>query len=158
AEQDNLGIDNQEKPPLRDTDNFCAAGRSLMAILPSGNIVPCHHEYWCAPDERGYEEIGIDDDSPGINHMSELCMKDIPECNACPQWGCCVCPGSFYFHSKKYTVPDKNWCRAGKMLIETAKSYVEELAEKIHDENNKLNYLTAGMDFLLQKEIDKSSK
>jgi sulfatase maturation enzyme AslB (radical SAM superfamily) len=154
AEQALLGLNNQEKDLLRNDQPFCSAGQSLMAILPSGVMVPCHHEYWCPPEERIYEEIGVDEDSPGINHMSELCMRDISECNACPQWGCCVCPGSFYFHSKSYTTPDKNWCRAGRMLIEVAKSYVEELAEKLHEEKNKLNYLIKGVDFLLQEKIN----
>jgi uncharacterized protein len=154
AEQELLGLNNKMPVPLRNDATFCSAGRSLLAILPNGNIVPCHHEYWCAEEERLYEEIGINEDSPGINHMSELCMKDIPECNSCPQWGCCVCPGSFYFHSKSYTTPDKNWCRAGKLLIETARSYAEELAQKLHDEQHKVDYLAAGVDYLLQKETN----
>jgi uncharacterized protein len=156
AEKALLGLENTEvhtSKPSRGEDNFCSAGRALMAVLPSGNMVPCHHEYWCAPQERVYEEVGLDDDSPGVNHMSELCMNDIPECNSCPQWGCCVCPGSFYFHSKSYTVPDKNWCRAGKMMIETAKNYVEELAERMQNNDHKISYLAAGVDLLLQKEL-----
>ena len=155
AEHDLLGLNNNEKMPLRGAEQFCSAGRTLMAILPSGNIVPCHHEYWCAEDERIYEEIGLNDDSPGVNHMSELCMCDIPECNSCPQWGCCICPGSFFFHSKSYTTPDKNWCRAGKMLIETAKSYAEDLAQKISDSRHKIDYLAAGVDYLLEQEKEK---
>ncbi|GBR73536.1 radical SAM/SPASM domain-containing protein [Candidatus Termititenax aidoneus] len=154
AERDLLGVKNRERKPLRNATTFCAAGRSLMAVLPSGKVVPCHHEYWCAPEERIYTEIDIDEDFTGINHLSELCMKDVPECNSCPQWGCCVCPGSFYFHSKSYTQPDKNWCRAGKMLIETAKSYAEELAQKLNDDKNKIEYLAAGIDYLLQKETE----
>ncbi|MDR1113910.1 MAG: radical SAM protein [Candidatus Margulisbacteria bacterium] len=154
AEKDLLGLENRERHPLRGDDTFCSAGRGLMAVLPNGKVVPCHHEYWCAPEERVYEEIDLDADFPGIDHMSELCMKDIPECNSCPQWGCCVCPGSFYFHSKSYTTPDKNWCRAGKLLIETAKSYAEELAQRLHDEQHKVDYLAAGVDYLLQKETN----
>jgi uncharacterized protein len=154
AERDLLGVQNRERSPLRNDTTFCSAGRSLMAVLPTGKVVPCHHEYWCEPKERIYEEIDIDDDFSGINHMSELCMKDVPECNSCPQWGCCVCPGSFYFHSKSYTTPDKNWCRAGKMLIETAKKYVEELAEKLNYDKHKIDYLTAGVDYLLQEKIN----
>jgi sulfatase maturation enzyme AslB (radical SAM superfamily) len=152
AEKDLLGIENPEKTPLRDCDAFCSAGRTLMAVLPSGIMVPCHHEYWCGKEDRVYEELAINEDSPGLNHMSELSLKDIPECNSCPQWGCCVCPGSFFFHSKSYTTPDKNWCRAGKMLIETAKSYVEDLTEQKQTEQNSINYLAAGVDYLLQKE------
>ena len=156
AERDMLGIENQEKRPLRGEDTFCAAGTSMMAVLPSGNLIPCHHEYWVAPEERVfYEEVGLDEEVLGVNHMSEICMRDLPECNACPQWGCCVCPGSFYFHGRSYTTPDKNWCRAGKMLIETAKSYAEELAQKLHDAKHKTEYLAAGVDYLLQKELKK---
>ncbi|GBR73924.1 radical SAM/SPASM domain-containing protein [Candidatus Termititenax aidoneus] len=141
--------------PRYNESHFCSAGRTLMAVLPSGKMVPCHHEYWCAPEDRIYSELDINEDSPGINHMSEMCMRDIPKCNACPQWGCCVCPGSFYLHGKTYTEPDQNWCRAGKMLIEVAKNYVEELAEKLNNSNHKTEYLTAGVDYLLQKEVDK---
>jgi hypothetical protein len=125
-----------------------------MAVLPSGTMVPCHHEYWCAPEERIYEEIALDEDSPGLNHMSELCLRDIPQCNSCPQWGCCVCPGSFYFQGRSYTKPDRNWCRAGKMLIETAKTYAEDLAALLNDDKHKIDYLAAGMDYLLQKEVE----
>jgi uncharacterized protein len=149
AEQGLLGIDNEQRPPLRGRDPFCSAGTNMMAVLPTGVMVPCHHEYWCEAKDRIYEQLALNEDAPGINHMSEIRVEDIPECNACPQWGCCICPGSFYFHSKSYTKPDKNWCRAGKILIETAKSYVEALVQKIRDENNKVNYLAAGVDYLL---------
>ena len=144
-----------KKGPLRDNDPFCSAGKSLMAVLPTGVMVPCHHEYWCPSEERVYEEIAIDEDPSGINHMSELCMKDIPECNTCEQWGCCVCPGSFYFHSRSYVTPDPQWCRAGKMLIQTAKKYIEERNTLLQDEQNKYEYLSAGVDYLIQKEVDK---
>jgi uncharacterized protein len=155
AEHDLLNIDNgKQLNQLRDCDSFCSAGRTLMAVLPNGTMVPCHHEYWCAPEQRVYEEIALDEDSPGLNHMSELCLKDIPQCNSCPQWGCCVCPGSFYFQGRSYTKPDQNWCRAGKMLIETARTYAEDLAALLRDDKHKLDYLAAGMDYLLQKEIE----
>jgi uncharacterized protein len=154
AEQNLLGLGTQQQSALRGNASLCSAGSALMAVLPTGLIVPCHHEYWCAKEERIYEEIDLNDDISGINHMSELCVKDIPECNSCPQWGCCVCPGAFYFLSKSYTTPDKNWCRAGKMLIETAKSYVEELAQKLHDEQHKVDYLAAGLDYLLQEKVN----
>ena len=155
AEKNLLGIDNQENSPLRDEEVFCSAGRSLMAVLPTGKMVPCHHEYWCSKEAQIYEEIDLDEDSPGINHMSELCLKDIPECNSCPQWGCCVCPGSFFFQSQSYTKPDKNWCRAGKMLIETAKNYIEELAQNLNDNQHKVDYLAAGMDYFLEQERER---
>jgi uncharacterized protein len=155
AEHALLNIENKERNgTMRGDDSFCSAGRSLMAVLPSGNMIPCHHEHWAAANQEtlAYAEISLNDDSPGVNHLSEMCIKDIPECNTCPQWGCCVCPGSFYFQSGSHTKPDKNWCRAGKMLIEIAKSYVEELAIKLNDTKHKIDYLAVGVDYLLQKE------
>jgi hypothetical protein len=41
------------------------------------------------------------------------------------------------------------------MLIETAKIYVQELAQKINNSRAKIDYLAAGVDYLLQKEVDK---
>jgi uncharacterized protein len=152
AEQDLLGLENKERAPLRECDKFCSAGNTLMAVLPNGKMVACHHEHWNARNNPGYEEIDINEDDTGINHMSELCLKDMTACNACPQWGCCVCPGQFFFHGGSYTKPHDNYCRAGKMLIVTAKNYAEELAEKLNAEKHKVDYLAAGVDYLLQKQ------
>jgi hypothetical protein len=157
AEQALLGT-NPAVEVKRNNDRCCSAGNSLMAILPNGKMVPCHHEYWSAKDCIWYEETEINDDCLGINHMSEIYLKDIAVCNSCPQWGCCVCPGSFFFHSRTYTSPDKNWCRAGKMVIETAKEYVEELQERQQRNSQKIEYLAAGVDYLLQRSLEHTEK
>ena len=128
AEKDVLQLENKERAPLCDNADFCGAGKFYAVILPDGTMVPCQNDLWCGNKKaRSMMEIPLTEDIFPESYLRELKMKDIPQCNECQQWGCCVCPGSFFFHGQSYTVPDKNWCRAGKMLISTAQSYVDEL-------------------------------
>lgn len=137
--------------PLRGGTNPCSAGKNLFAVLPNGTLVPCHHEYWLPEEYRQWEIIEPGDDPDGINHMSQITLSDIPRCNSCEQWGCCVCPGSFFFHSQKYTEPDSNWCRAGKMLINSAYRYLNKKNAAQANESTDLLNIANAVNYLLEE-------
>lgn len=148
---------NNEKSfkPSRGLDNPCSAGKTLFAVLPNGTLVPCHHEYWLPEEHRQWEIIGPADDPDGVNHMSQITLADIPKCNTCEQWGCCVCPGSFFYHSQQYTEPTPNWCRAGKMLINSAYRYLNKKRALVANQKNDLLNIATAVNYLLEENISK---
>jgi len=133
---------------------FCQAGRTLFAVLPDGSFVPCHHEHWqaCGMDNHGGNYvIPPDGKLDSVNHMAMITCNDITPCNTCEQFGCCVCPGSNYFQTGDRTVASENWCKSGKILIQTAKEYVNEMVRLKEEDRLAPSLLGTAVEYLLSE-------
>ena len=143
---------DQGYSPKTGSSPFCMAGRTLFAAFPNGDMVPCHHEYWA--NSPKVNPVHISEDLSYVNHMSTISCSDIEKCSSCEQFGCCICPGSFYFSSREYNRPEENWCRAGKILIQKAKEYVAQKqnmhpATFTHEEKD---IILSSIDYMLDKD------
>lgn len=131
---------------------FCAAGTSLYVVMPDGRLGSCHHHQWSGITQRSWDYIGLNEDPTDVNNLGQMTTRDIPKCNDCEQWGCSICPGSFYSHSKSYDTPDKVWCAVGKMWIAAAKKYGAANKKGEQLDGQAINVLTAGLNYLLEKD------
>jgi uncharacterized protein len=135
AEQEIFGMNEMTKDFV---DKNFSCGTREWTVLPDGKMSPCCYENYSL--SKGYK-IDICEDVSKINYLSEFSIKDIPKCNTCPQWGCSPCLAKFRDYGGTSTTPAENYCRAGKILIDIARQYVQKIAVKSHLENEYNAYM-----------------
>jgi len=130
-----LKIINDEVSPELD---FCQAGKSYIAILPDGNVHPCHR----SASQRIFKLGNIfDEKRPFIRGMFLNLTKEYVGCSQnCKSYRTChTCPITHYLVNKDLTKPCEKYCKIPQLEYDVARSFLPaELADRKEIKLNKM--------------------
>jgi len=151
-----LKIVNDEQPGEKD---FCQAGKTYLAILPNGDVYPCHR----AASKRIFKLGNMFEKRPFIRGMFLEINKDRTGCSDCQAVQTChSCPITHYVVNGDLMHPLRKSGYCGICEIEAQQAYTflpTELSDKFERKIDRMGVVIADMaEQLLEKEKKNVSK
>src|ERR1700681_4382208 len=86
------------KPGENDMDQLpCSAGHTACYVSPYGDVYPCVQFPLPSGNVRSMKFVDIWRDSPQLNEVRSITLRDMPSCSKCTHGGTCTrCPGLAY--------------------------------------------------------------
>jgi radical SAM protein with 4Fe4S-binding SPASM domain len=110
-------------PPLApgedDMDQLpCSAGHTACYVSPYGDVYPCVQFPLPSGNVRRMKFVDIWRDSPQLNEVRSIKLRDMPTCSKCTHGGTCTrCPGLAYLEGNmrgpSYQDCEKSYARTG---------------------------------------------
>ncbi len=110
-------------PPLSpgedDMDQLpCSAGHTACYVSPYGDVYPCVQFPLPSGNVRRMKFVDIWRDSPQLNEVRSIKLRDMPTCSKCTHGGTCTrCPGLAYLEGNmrgpSYQDCEKSYARTG---------------------------------------------
>ncbi len=110
-------------PPLApgedDMDQLpCSAGHTACYVSPYGDVYPCVQFPLPSGNVRRMKFVDIWSDSPQLNEVRSIKLRDMPTCSKCTHGGTCTrCPGLAYLEGNmrgpSYQDCEKSYARTG---------------------------------------------
>ena len=110
-------------PPLApgedDMDQLpCSAGHTACYVSPYGDVYPCVQFPLPSGNVRRMKFVDIWRDSPQLNEVRSIKLRDMPSCSVCAHGGTCTrCPGLAYLEGNmrgpSYQDCEKSYARTG---------------------------------------------
>jgi len=110
-------------PPLSpgedDMDQLpCSAGHTACYVSPYGDVYPCVQFPLPSGNVRRMKFVDIWRDSPQLNEVRSIKLRDMPACSKCTHGGTCTrCPGLAYLEGNmrgpSYQDCEKSYARTG---------------------------------------------
>jgi len=96
----------------------CSAGHTACYVSPYGDVYPCVQFPLPSGNLRKTKFIDIWRDSPQLNEVRSIRLRDLPSCSSCAHGGTCTrCPGLAYLEGNmrgpSYQDCQKSYARTG---------------------------------------------
>ncbi len=114
-------------PPLApgedDMDQLpCSAGHTACYVSPYGDVYPCVQFPLPSGNVRRMKFVDIWRDSPQLNEVRSIKLRDMPSCSKCTHGGTCTrCPGLAFLEGNmrgpSYQDCEKSYARTGRTGI-----------------------------------------
>jgi uncharacterized protein len=136
-----LKVLNAEVPQEK---NFCEAGKSYMAIMPNGDVYPCHR----ASSNRIFKLGNLFEKRPFIRGVFASINKEYTGCskNCFASNTCHSCPITHFKVNGELTTPIWKYCGICKVENQLATQYIPtEVSDKRDKKLDKLAMVVADM-------------
>jgi radical SAM protein with 4Fe4S-binding SPASM domain len=96
----------------------CSAGHTACYVSPYGDVYPCVQFPLPSGNVRNTKFVDIWRDSPQLNEVRSITLRDMPSCSKCTHGGTCTrCPGLAYLEGNmrgpSYQDCEKSYARTG---------------------------------------------
>ncbi|HZV60405.1 MAG TPA: radical SAM protein [Candidatus Eremiobacteraceae bacterium] len=96
----------------------CSAGHTACYVSPYGDVYPCVQFPLPSGNVRRTRFVDIWRDSPQLNEVRSITLRDLPSCSKCAHGGSCTrCPGLAYMEGNmrgpSYQDCEKSYARTG---------------------------------------------
>ena len=96
----------------------CSAGHTACYVSPYGDVYPCVQFPLPSGNVRSTKFVDIWRDSPQLNEVRSITLRDMPTCSKCTHGGTCTrCPGLAYLEGNmrgpSYQDCEKSYARTG---------------------------------------------
>jgi radical SAM protein with 4Fe4S-binding SPASM domain len=96
----------------------CSAGHTACYVSPYGDVYPCVQFPLPSGNVRSTKFVDIWRDSPQLNEVRSITLRDMPTCSKCNHGGTCTrCPGLAYLEGNmrgpSYQDCEKSYARTG---------------------------------------------
>jgi AdoMet-dependent heme synthase len=96
----------------------CSAGHTACYVSPYGDVYPCVQFPLPSGNVRSTKFVDIWRDSPQLNEVRSITLRDMPTCSQCTHGGTCTrCPGLAYLEGNmrgpSYQDCEKSYARTG---------------------------------------------
>src|SRR5216684_1777440 len=96
----------------------CSAGHTACYVSPYGDVYPCVQFPLPSGNVRRMKFVDIWRDSPQLNEVRSITLRDMPACSKCTHGGTCTrCPGLAYLEGNmrgpSYQDCEKSYARTG---------------------------------------------
>ena len=96
----------------------CSAGHTACYVSPYGDVYPCVQFPLPSGNVRRTKFVDIWRDSPQLNEVRSITLRDMPSCSKCTHGGSCTrCPGLAYLEGNmrgpSYQDCEKSFARTG---------------------------------------------
>ena len=96
----------------------CSAGHTACYVSPYGDVYPCVQFPLPSGNVRRMKFVDIWRDSPQLNEVRSITLRDMPSCSKCTHGGTCTrCPGLAYLEGNmrgpSYQDCEKSYARTG---------------------------------------------
>jgi radical SAM protein with 4Fe4S-binding SPASM domain len=96
----------------------CSAGHTACYVSPYGDVYPCVQFPLPSGNVRRTKFLDIWRDSPQLNEVRSITLRDMPSCSKCTHGGTCTrCPGLAYLEGNmrgpSYQDCEKSYARTG---------------------------------------------
>ena len=140
------------------TIDFCQAGKTYLAILPNGEVYPCHR----AASNRLFKLGSLFNDKPIIRGLFLEINKTRAGCDKCPAVKTChSCPITHYLVNGDLMKPlkDNGYCKICFIENEQARKYLStELADRYERKIDKVGKVVADMAEAQEEILEKLRK
>ena len=134
----------------------CSAGHTACYVSPYGDVYPCVQFPLPSGNVRSTKFVDIWRDSPQLNEVRSITLRDMPTCSKCTHGGTCSrCPGLAYLEGNmrgpSYQDCEKSYARTGipsenlKARKASSQPYHSLRLVQIHGLHPTVEVFTAGV-------------
>jgi len=116
---------------------YCGVGSKFCAIVPAGDIYPCHRFYFQRNQQFKLGNLKTGFVKSNVANVLETCTRDsIIGCNNCKAYDLCyICPACNYEESKNFFVPSYQNCEVNKAYVSGIKQCTDQFKQSAEQLN-----------------------